>query len=137
MNNVHELPVRIYYEDTDAGGVVFYANYLKFAERGRTEFLRDIGFENSQLFKENRVLFLVKRVEAEYFTPARLDDSLTVKTKLLTLKNTSFEMKQDVMRGEQLICAMNIVLVCVGEDGRPFRLPAAVRDKLFEKGPVE
>lgn len=137
MSLVHDLPIRVYYEDTDAGGVVYHANYLKFAERGRTEFLRDIGYENSQIFKENRVLFLVKHLEAEYVSPARLDDHLTVKTRLLTLKNTSFEMKQDVMRGEQLICAMTVVLVCVGEEGRPYRLPAAVRDKLSEKGRVE
>jgi acyl-CoA thioester hydrolase len=137
MSKIHTFPLRIYYEDTDAGGVVFYANYLKFAERGRTEFLRDIGFESSQLFKENGLLFLVKRVEAEYFSPARLDDQLVVKTELLTLKNTSFMMEQNVMRGDTLLCGMKILLVCVGEDGRPARLPDAVRDKLFEKGPKE
>jgi acyl-CoA thioester hydrolase len=133
MTTTHDLPVRVYYEDTDAGGVVYYANYLKFAERGRTEFLDFFGFQNSALLAADGVLFVVKRVEAEYLSPARLDDRLTVKTSLISLKNTSFEMRQEVVRGENILCTMKVLLVCVDQEGgKPVRLPSVLKDKLKE-----
>jgi acyl-CoA thioester hydrolase len=124
----HEITCRVYYEDTDAGGVVYHANHLQFCERGRTEYLRKLGFLNSDLMSENGVLFVVRRVEAEYFRPARLDDTLAIKTALQTVKNTSFIMKQDIMRGDDHLFSMTVLLVCVNRNGKPVGIPAAIKD---------
>jgi len=125
-----DLPIRVYYEDTDAGGVVFYANYLKFAERGRTELLRSAGFENKSLMDNEGILFVVHRVEADYLGPARLDDVLTVKTVVDTIGNSSFTMKQSVLRGDKILCDMSIRLVCVTLEGRPVRVPDHLKKAL-------
>ena len=123
----HELAARVYYEDTDAGGVMYHSNHLKFCERGRTEYLRNLGFLNSSLMQGEGILFVVRRIEAEYLKPARLDDFLTVKTALQTVKNTSFVMKQDIVRGEDILFSMNVLLVCVNTEGKPVGLPPAIK----------
>lgn len=126
----HTLPVRIYYEDTDAGGVVYHANYLKFAERGRTEFLRTLGHENSVLAQELGVMFVVRRVEADYLKTAHLDDLCSLKTSISSLKNTSFVMHQCLMRDGDIICDMHVVIVCVdAKTLRPARLPEKVKNE--------
>ncbi|MGZ9097883.1 MAG: tol-pal system-associated acyl-CoA thioesterase [Micavibrio sp.] len=127
----HEISLRVYYEDTDAGGIVFYANYLKFAERGRTEMLRAAGYENKALMDEQDILFVVRRVEADYLAPARLDDILTVKTGILELKNASFSVRQSIFCHEVLICSLDVILVCVTKDARPVRMPEFMREKLM------
>lgn len=127
----HEISLRVYYEDTDAGGIVFYASYLKFAERGRTELLRAAGYENKALMDEHDILFVVRRVEVDYLSPARLDDVLTVKTGILELKNASFRVRQSIFRHEVLICSMDVILVCVTKEARPVRMPEFMRDKLM------
>jgi acyl-CoA thioester hydrolase len=127
----HEISLRVYYEDTDAGGIVFYANYLKFAERGRTEMLRAAGYENKALMDEQDILFVVRRVEADYLAPARLDDVLTVKTGILELKNASFSVRQSIFCHEVLICSLDVILVCVTKDARPVRMPEFMREKLM------
>lgn len=124
----HRIEYRVYYEDTDAGGVMYHANHLKFTERGRTEYLRTLGFLNSDLMSEEGVLFVVRRVEADYLKPARLDDLLIVQTALQTVKNTSFVMKQDIMRGEDHLFSMTVLLVCVSKDGKPVGIPAAIKE---------
>ncbi len=124
---VHDFPVRVYYDDTDAGGIVYHANYLKFAERARTEYLRAMGFENSNIRNQHGVIIVVKSIEAEYLFPARLDDFLTVQTRLLSVKNTSFVMEQKTFRGEDCIFSMTVVLVCVNGDGRPSKIPDPVK----------
>jgi len=129
---VHDFPVRIYYDDTDAGGVVYYANYLKFAERARTEYMRSLGFENSKIRQDFGIIIVVKSVEAEYLSPARLDDFLTIQTRLLSVKNTSFVMEQKAIKNETSIFKMTIVLVCVNEDGRPSKIPEAVKTAFLE-----
>ena len=126
----HEITARVYYEDTDAGGVVFYGNYMKFAERGRTELLRAIGFENSTLARDAGVLFVVRRITAEYMKPARLDDLLTIKTALKKVNNASFEMFQSIFCQNQMIFSMDVTLVTINMDGKPVRLPDNLRDKL-------
>ncbi|MBL8640550.1 MAG: tol-pal system-associated acyl-CoA thioesterase [Alphaproteobacteria bacterium] len=123
----HDFPVRVYYDDTDAGGVVYHANYLKFTERARTEYLRALGFENSKIRDDYGIIIVVKNIEAEYFSPARLDDFLVVQTRVLSVKNTSFVMKQDIYRGEGQIFGMTAVLVCVNAAGRPTKIPDAVK----------
>lgn len=131
---IHDFPVRVYYDDTDAGGVVYHANYLKFAERARTEYLRSIGFENTQIRDEHGIIIVVKSLEAEYLSPSRLDDFLIVQTRLLSVKNTSFVMEQKAVRDGVCVFSMNIVLVCVNEAGRPSKIPDAVKNSFLNEG---
>ncbi|OFW87361.1 MAG: tol-pal system-associated acyl-CoA thioesterase [Alphaproteobacteria bacterium RIFCSPHIGHO2_12_FULL_45_9] len=130
----HDFPVRVYYDDTDAGGVVYHANYLKFAERARTEYLRSLGFENTQIRDEHGIIIVVKSLEAEYLSPSRLDDFLIVQTRLLSVKNTSFVMEQKTIRDGACVFSMNIVLVCVNEAGRPSKIPDAVKNSFLNEG---
>ncbi len=125
----HSKNIRIYYEDTDAGGVVYHANYLNFAERARTEFLRDIGFENSDLHENEGVIFVVRHIEIDYLKTAHLDDLLQVRTTITKLKNSSFIMHQPIFKNDILIADMRVVLVCVDVDGyKPARLPNNVKE---------
>lgn len=130
----HDFPVRVYYDDTDAGGVVYHANYLKFAERARTEYLRSLGFENTQIRDEHGIIIVVKSLEAEYLSPSRLDDFLIVQTRLLSVKNTSFVMEQKAIRDGICVFSMNIVLVCVNEAGRPSKIPDTVKNSFLNEG---
>lgn len=129
----HDYPVRIYYDDTDAGGVVYHANYLKLCERARTESLRAMGFENSQIRTEYGAIIVVKSLEAEYLSPSKLDDLLTIQTRILSIKNTSFVMEQKAIRNNVCIFSMNVVLVFVNEEGRPTKIPDAVK-AAFQEG---
>lgn len=130
---IHTIQVRVYYEDTDAGGVVYYGNYLRFAERGRSELLRSLGFENSLLGSVNGVVFVVRRVAAEYLKPGRLDDLLSVRTEVTKIGGTSLEMEQSVFCHNDMLCSMRITLVCVGQESlRPVRLPEKVRSAFLE-----
>lgn len=96
--SIYILPVRVYYEDTDHGGVVYYANYLKFMERSRTEFLRDRGFEQDVLINENDLIFAVRRVEADYLQPAKFNDSLLVTAQVVNHSRVKIQFKQKVYR---------------------------------------
>ena len=127
---VHICPVRVYYEDTDAAGIVYYANYLKFAERGRTELLRAVGFGQRELWDTHGVGFAVREMSADYLKPARLDDSLTVHSRLLTLRGASLQAEQIVRRDADEIARMTVRLACIDRRGRPARLPPPVREAL-------
>lgn len=129
----HRLPIRVYYEDTDAGGIVYYANYLKYAERGRTEFLRALGFENSTLKEREGLIFVVRHLEADYLKPARLDDELLLETAVSEIKNASFSMKQSIFCRNQLIFSMDVILVSVDGAGRPAKLPESLKTALAKK----
>lgn len=124
----HQIDYRVYYEDTDAGGVMYHANHIKFCERGRTEFLRSFDLQNSDLHAENGVLFVVRRLEADYFKPARLDDLLTVKTSLKSMKNTSFMMRQEIHKGDEVLFGMDVLLVTVNTSGKPTALPDNIKE---------
>ena len=124
----HDFPVRIYYDDTDAGGVVYHANYIKFGERARSEYLRSVGFENSKMRDEFGIIIVVKSLEAEYLSPARLDDFLIFQTRLLSVKNTSFVMEQKAIKDNVCIFKMTIVLVCVNEDAKPSKSPETLKE---------
>lgn len=126
----HQLDIRVYYEDTDAGGIVYYANYLKFCERGRTELLRSAGFENKPLMEREGFIFVVRHLEADYLASAYLDDILTVNTSVDLLKNASFVMKQSIFRHDVKLFEMTVTLVCVGTNGKPVRLPDNLRRAL-------
>lgn len=124
------FPVRVFYEDTDAGGIVYHANYLRFAERARTETLRRLGIEQSRLRDEHDVVFIVRRCSIDYRAPARLDDALEVRTRMTGWRGASIEAEQSVhRRGEdEALVALDLVIACVNGRGRPVRVPAPVRD---------
>jgi len=124
-------PVRVYYEDTDAVGLVYHANYLKFAERARTEMLRRLGIEQGRLRAETGVSFVVRRGTLDFRTPARLDDDLVVATTLRALGAASLELDQAVRRGGESLVLLSFQIAAIGRNGRPQRLPAALRTALL------
>lgn len=122
---MHSFPIRVYYEDTDLAGIVYYANYLKFIERARSEWLRELGVDQLQL-KASGLVFAVRHLEADYLSPARFDDLLVVETGLNMLGSARIVMDQRVLRGDRLLFAARVTVVCVAENGRPARIPAEV-----------
>ena len=130
VDGSHQLALRIYYEDTDAGGVVYYANYLRFAERARTEMLRLAGVPHEQLREQTGATFAVSRCQVEYLRPAKLDDEIWVSTRLTGLCGASAEMEQIIGRGDARLAHMAIRLAFVSSDGKPTRLPPSLRNAL-------
>jgi acyl-CoA thioester hydrolase len=126
----HIMKLQVYYEDTDAAGIVYYANYLKFAERGRTEMMRALGFTHSRLDAEIGTIFTVRRLTADYRGPARLDDALTVDTRVLEIGGATVLLDQRICRGAEVLVALELLVACVGRDGRPRRVPAGLRAAL-------
>lgn len=126
----HVFPVRVYYEDTDAGGVVYHANYLRFAERARTELLRLLGFAHEDALRAHGFAWIVRTAEMEFMRPARLDDSLTIRTGLLDLSGARADIRQTVMCAGAQLASLKLRLVCVNQSGRPVRLPGEVRSAL-------
>jgi len=125
-NFFHKL--KVYYEDTDAGGVVYYANYLKFLERARTEALVTLGFNNKKIKQDFGSLIVVKSCNIEYKIPARLEDDLSIRSFVKSITKTSFFMNQFITRGEDLIAEAKMHLVFVNKEGRPMKIP----DSLFQ-----
>jgi acyl-CoA thioester hydrolase len=123
----HALSLRVYYEDTDAAGIVYYANYLKFAERGRTEMMREMGFAHSLVMAETGTIFTVRRLSADYRLPARLDDLLLVETRVIEIGAATLSLDQQISRDGTVLVALDILVACVGPDGRPRRVPPALR----------
>jgi acyl-CoA thioester hydrolase len=126
----HSMPLRVYYEDTDAAGIVYYANYLKFAERGRTEMMRALGFAHSGIVADSGIIFTVRRLAAEYLLPARLDDALTVDTRVVEIGAATVRLDQRVCRDGETLVALDVLVACVGRDGRPRRVPMGLRSAL-------
>ena len=123
MHKKFHHQVKVYYEDTDAGGVVYYANYLKFLERARTEALLSIGLSNTKIKKELGSLIIVKSCNIEYKKPAHLEDELNIQTHIISLKKTSLIMKQLIMLEKKLITEAEIHLVFVNSEGKPEKIP--------------
>jgi acyl-CoA thioester hydrolase len=123
-NFFHKL--KVYYEDTDAGGVVYYANYLKFLERARTEALVTLGFNNKKIKQDFGSLIVVKSCNIEYKIPARLEDDLSIRSFVKSITKTSFFMNQFITRGEDLIAEAKMHLVFVNKEGRPMRIPVSL-----------
>lgn len=126
----HRFPVRVYYEDTDFGGIVYYANYLKFIERARSEWVRDLGVDQIQMKADDGVVFAVRRVEADYLATATLDDDLIIETTTELMTGARWVLRQDVLRDEQLIFSAEVTIVAIGANGAPARLPAILRRPL-------
>ena len=123
--------VKVYYEDTDAGGVVYYANYLKFLERARTEALLSIGLSNTKIKKELGTLIIVKSCNIEYKKPAHLEDELNIETHIISLKKTSLIMKQLIMLEKKLITDAEIHLVFLNTQGKPEKIPDEIIKKFI------
>jgi len=125
-------PVRVYYEDTDAGGVVYHANYLKFFERARTERLRALGFEQSELRSEFGILFAVRTAQVDYLKSARFNDALTVTAEVLDLKRASMAFSQQILNADgETLCAASFRIVCLTEDGfRPTAIPGSILQRI-------
>ncbi len=122
----HQFFLRVYYEDTDLAGIVYYANYLKFIERARSEYVRTLGIDQVALKSQGHV-FAVSRVEADYMQPAKFDDELTVITEITKITAARLILRQQVMRDEILLFDALVTLVFLDDTGRPQRLPAAFR----------
>lgn len=130
----HRFALRVYYEDTDLAGIVYYANYLKFIERARSEWVRDLGIDQRHL-REQGVVFVVRRVEADYLRPARFDDVLSVETEVLGASAARMTLGQQVLRGAEVLFAAKVDLVAIRPGGGPVRLPAALRGALAAPAP--
>ncbi len=126
-------PVRVYYEDTDAGGVVYYANYLKFLERARTEYLRELGFEQDQLKQEYGIIFAVHSLSIRYIKPAVFNDALSVTAEIIDKGNARLAFKQMITKDKDntSICSADVVIACLNADKfSPARIPAQIRELL-------
>ena len=129
--HAHHWPVRVYYEDTDAGGVVFYANYLKFMERGRTEWLRTLSIGQQNLALTQGVVFVVSQLDMQYMIPARLDDALTIETLVTYAGRASINFAQRIRREHDIIAQGNIRVGCVDVNSmKATALPVIVRDQI-------
>lgn len=126
----HSFALRVYYEDTDLAGIVYYANYLKFIERGRSEWVRSLGIDKAALKRDHGIVFAVRRVEADYLRPARFDDELTVITDLITASGARIVLDQSVTRAGEKLFTAQVTLVCLNDSGAAARLPAEVRLRL-------
>ncbi|MFZ4763192.1 MAG: tol-pal system-associated acyl-CoA thioesterase [Alphaproteobacteria bacterium] len=123
MSQLPLFQLRVYYEDTDAGGIVYYANYLKFAERARTEWLRQLGFSQTALRHEAGLLFVVRECLIRYIQPAKLDDFLSIISHITAIKGASLQLKQEIKRDETLLASIEVELASISETGKPMRLP--------------
>ena len=130
MTKIYEYKFKIYYEDTDSGGVVYYANYLKFIERARSEIIKSLGFSNTNLMEKFNLFFIVKYCNINYKKPAKLEDELIVFTSVVSLSKTSLVMKQDVKRHDDLVAESEVCLVAVDMKGKPTKIPEELK-KLF------
>ena len=125
-----KLPVRVYWEDTDAGGVVYHASYLRFMERGRTELLRDKGIDQGALQKDAGLIFVVSNMNIKFRVPAKIDDELTVETSVHELGGASLRLKQKVLRGADVLVEADVTCAVISREGKPSRIPADMKAKL-------
>lgn len=123
----HTFPIRVYYEDTDMAGIVYYANYLKYIERARSDWVRSLGIDQNAMRDDDGVVFAVRRVEADYHAPARFDDQLSVQTRVQTVTGARLVMEQEATRDGDLLFSAIVTIVCINETGQPARLPANIR----------
>ncbi|MDJ0896628.1 MAG: tol-pal system-associated acyl-CoA thioesterase [Alphaproteobacteria bacterium] len=141
--DIHCFPLRVYYEDTDAGGIVYHARYLHFAERARTEMLRLLGVAQPELIAREGAGFAVRRAEVDFLRPARLDDALMVRTRTAAVSGASMDLRQRINRAtdeqdrEETVADLLIRLAVVNAKGRPVRLPQAVRQACAKLAPTD
>ncbi|EPX86827.1 4-hydroxybenzoyl-CoA thioesterase family active site protein [Salipiger mucosus DSM 16094] len=127
---MHEFQVRVYYEDTDMAGIVYYANYLKFIERARSDWVRDLGIDQRAMRDVEGIVFVVRRVEADYLAPAHFDEELTVRTSVISSSGVRMLLTQEVLREGTPIFQAEVTLVAVTTEGQIARLPEALRRRI-------
>jgi acyl-CoA thioester hydrolase len=127
-NGIHRFSQRVYYEDTDFSGFVYHANYLKFCERGRSDFLRVLGIDQNALLAAN-VMFVVRRLTCEFLRPARFDDVLLIETTPKAMAGARFELSQRVLRGDEVLFTADVTVALIDGQGRPKRMPADMQVK--------
>ncbi|SDY19990.1 tol-pal system-associated acyl-CoA thioesterase [Citreimonas salinaria] len=121
----HSFPVRVYYEDTDMAGIVYHANYLKYVERARSDWVREQGLDQNAM-REAGVVFVVRRIECDYLAPARYDDALEVRTQVESMTRVRLVMVQEVLRGDAVLFRARVTAACATMEGKPTRLPAGL-----------
>lgn len=127
---MHEFRLRVYYEDVDLAGIVYYANYLRFIERGRTEALLAAGVDQARIRAGTGIVFAVRRVEIDYLRPARFQDELVVTTALADMGGSRVELDQEVRRNGDVLARARVTIVAIDAEGRPTRLPAELREAM-------
>jgi acyl-CoA thioester hydrolase len=137
MPDPHLHRLRVYIEDTDTGGIVYYANYLKFAERARTEMLRDAGLSHAQMIKRDHLFLAVKKCEVDYVRPALLDDRLTIHTIITDMTGVRLKMDQRIHRNDDPIAQVKTEIVCINPQGKPMRFPKALMQTLLSYQPTK
>ena len=138
MTTEFRWPLRVYIEDTDAGGIVFYVNYLKYMERARTEFMRTHGYGKAAIGMESGLMFVVRRIEVDYRRPAKLDDELIATARIIEQRAAQLTFEQRILRGDEILCSGRINLACVEQQTlKPQRIPAAVLTALGYKNDEE
>ncbi|MCF6215476.1 MAG: tol-pal system-associated acyl-CoA thioesterase [Emcibacter sp.] len=132
-NRQHVLPLRVYYEDTDVGGVVYHANYLKYMERGRSDMIRGLGISQEEMLKflePDDIKFVVIRSEVDYVKPAKLDDEITVHTNVAKLGKASLVMEQEICRSDEVLAKGVIKVAALNKENKPARISTKIRDKI-------
>lgn len=135
-DGTHYMPLRVYYEDTDASGIVYYANYLKFIERARTDLLRLIGITHSEMARGTGLAFAVRHCHIDYHMPARLDDEIEVVTRVSKVRGASLDAEQTVRRGSDHLVSTKLKIACIDSGGRARRLPKEIRAALLDLTPL-
>ncbi len=125
----HHFPLHVYWEDTDAGGIVYYANYLKFTERARTDLLRGLEINQQGMMAKEGLNFVVRDCHIEYLAPAKMDDILEVQTTLSELKGATLKMRQNVLRGSQILVKSEVRVACLQKSGKPARFSPQIKNK--------
>ena len=123
----HSMNIRVYYEDTDLGGVVYYANYLRFIERARSEWIRSLGIDQIKMRDEDEAIFVVTNIKADYLSPARFDDILTVDTKIKVVSPVRAYFYQNIFREEKVIFKAELCVACTSNSGKVLRLPEKIK----------
>jgi len=125
------LPIRIYFEDTDSGGVVYHSNYLKFMERARTEWLRSIGIDQRHLKQDSHIMFVVHRIDIQFKLPARFNDDLIVKSELKNIGSSKIEFRQMIYRNDEMLIDANVDIACIdSEKFKPVRIPPTIKQTM-------
>ena len=127
-----ESSFKVYYEDTDSGGVVYYANYLKFIERARTDSIRSLGFSNNKIKENFGIYIIVKSCNLNFFKSAKLEDNLKIVSKVLEVKNVSIKMRQNIYGNESMITEAQILLALINKEGKPSKLPDEFKKQLIK-----
>ena len=130
MSNEFMHEVKVYYEDTDSGGVVYYSNYLKFLERARTEMIESVGLSNKKLLEEYKTLIIVKSCNIEYVSPAKLEDKIQIYSSIESFNKASFVIIQNIKKDDNLIVKAKLKLVTVNQEGKPIKIPSVLQNKL-------